>query len=261
MHGTPKRLLSCAMALLVLLSFAIPSMAGDAESCQGWKQYDPRWASQALGGKTMKQVGCLATSVAILAVQAGLKNEEDFDPGVFAADMKKAGGFTPGSDLVWDKIPVAVPGLYAENPWAALRGTKEEKLAALKAYLDTGRHVIVAVKSGTHWVALREVSGGAAVMMDPGGTQTDLFACYAPSGVTRAAILRADIPGTEPAGPAAEPAPAARPAPAERLRGELRGLTESLRQLLELDAVRFVLQFCFELFDQLLVIAMKLVIG
>jgi len=169
-----------------------PIAAAQGTPYHDWKQYDPRWGSVVLSGKTMKQVGCLATSIAMLAVRAGLRSEDGFDPGIFAADMKKAGGFTADDDLIWETLPKAVPGLTAQTPWEPLCGTQAEKTAQLKGYLDRGYQVAVAVKNGRHWVALRSVSGGRAVMMDPGSAATDLFDKYPAAGITRVALLRAE---------------------------------------------------------------------
>jgi len=169
-----------------------------------WKQYDPRWASVVLTSKTMKQVGCLATSIAMLAVQAGLRSQADFDPGVFAAEMRRAGGFNEDDDLIWEAIPKAVPGLTAETPWERLEGSQAEKTAQLGDYLDEGYQVAVAGKHGGHGVARRAGTGGRAVMMNPGGASDDLFARYPAAGVTRVALLRAEKPqGTR--FPAAKP--------------------------------------------------------
>jgi len=175
----------------------LPLAAAKGTPYYEWKQYDPRWASVVLTNKTMKQVGCLATSVAMLAVQAGLRGQEGFDPGVFVVEMKKAGGFNRDDDLVWEAIQKAVPGLTAETPWERLDGTQAEKTAKLKGYLDKGYQVAVAVKHGGHWVALRCVTDGKAVMMDPGSASTDLFEKYSARGVTRIALLRADKPTAE----------------------------------------------------------------
>ena len=195
-----RRLFTLFITILILAGTIPCAAAGDTPYYE-WKQYDSRWASSVLTTKTMKQVGCLATSIAMLAVQAGLRNETNFDPGVFAAEMKKAGGFNEDDDLVWEAISKAVPGLTAETPWARLDGTEAEKMALLKGYLDAGYQVAVAVRNGGHWVALRAVTGGRAVMMDPACAATDLFAKYPAAGVTRAALLRADGPKQSPAKP------------------------------------------------------------
>ena len=182
---------------MLLCTTPFAAAAGDTPYYD-WKQYDPRWASVVLTNKTMKQVGCLATSVAMLAVHSGLRGREGFDPGVFAAEMRKAGGFNEDDDLVWEAIPKAVPGLTVLNPWERLEGTQAEKTARLKGYLDKGYQVAVAVKHGGHWVALCSVEGGKAVMMNPGGESGDLFAKYPAKGVNRVALLCADKPEEKP---------------------------------------------------------------
>ena len=204
MHKNTKRILALTLAIAVTLC-AAPLAAAESTRYYDWKQYDPRWGSVVLANQTIKQVGCLATSVAMLAVRAGLRGESGFDPGVFAADMKKAGGFNADDDLLWEALPKAVPGLTAETPWESLGGTQAEKTARLKGYLDKGYQVAVAVKGGGHWVALRSVSGGRAVMMDPGSAATDLFGAYPAAGVTRVALLRAEAPKKD-ATPPAKPA-------------------------------------------------------
>ncbi|MCL2678628.1 MAG: hypothetical protein FWE85_06215 [Clostridiales bacterium] len=192
MNHNHKRLMGLILLLVMALFMAMNIRAAEAGPpyCD-WKQYDARWAGKVLANKSMKEVGCLATSVAMLAVQAGVKSECDFDPGVFVTEMRKAGGFTADNDLVWEKVPQVIPGFAVETPWAELKGTQGEKAARLGAWLDQGFFVAVAVKNGTHWVALRGVFGGAVAMMDPGCTATDLFGKYAASGVTRAALFRA----------------------------------------------------------------------
>ena len=190
MNHNHKRLMSLMLLLAMALYMAVNIRAADAPYC-GWKQYDARWAGQTLNKKTMREVGCLATSVAMLAVQAGLKSESDFDPGIFAAEMRGVGGFTASDDLIWEKVPLVVPGFTAETPWAELKGTQHEKAAKLRSWQDQGYFVAIAVKNGGHWVALRGVSSGVVTMMDPGGTATCLFERYAAGGVTRAALFRA----------------------------------------------------------------------
>jgi len=201
LRKTTKQILALVLAIALLPCAAPFGLAAGEPRYYEWKQYDPRWASAVLTNKTMKQVGCLATAVAMLAVRGGLRGERGFDPGVFAAEMKKAGGFDADDDLLWEALPKAVPGLTAHSAWESLSGTQAEKTAQLKAWLDQGYQVAVAVRNGGHWVALRAVSGGKAVMMNPGDTTTDLFGTYPAAGVTRAALLRAEKPkpqGTQP---------------------------------------------------------------
>ena len=192
MHAIKKWLLPSVLAVLLLIASA-PVAAADSPYSD-WKQYDPRWADVVLTDNTMGQVGCLATSLAILAVHAGLRDAASFDPGVFVAEMKKAGGFNADNDLVWKALPKAVPGFTVESPGKPLAGTQAEKAAKLGEYLDDGFLAAVAVKDGGHWVALHSVADGRAVMMDPNTIATDLFAEYPAEGVVRVALLRAGTP-------------------------------------------------------------------
>ena len=50
------------------------------------------------------------------------------------------------------------------------------------------------MEGGGHWVALRAVEDGVAVMMDPNTIATDLFDAYPAEGVIRVALLRAGAP-------------------------------------------------------------------
>ena len=194
MRKLRKQILALTLSFTTIL-YVAPIAAAANTRYHDWKQYDPRWGSVVLANQNMKEVGCLVTSIAMLAVRAGLRGENNFDPGVFAAEMKRAGGFSAADDLLWEALPRAVPGLTVQTPWEPLGGTQAEKTAKLKGYLDRGYQVAVAVKNGRHWVALRSVTDGKAVMMDPGSAATDLFGKYPAAGVTRVALLRTE-PGT-----------------------------------------------------------------
>ncbi|MDR0531947.1 MAG: hypothetical protein LBG83_07785 [Oscillospiraceae bacterium] len=162
-----------------------------------WKQTDSQWASKLLYNKTVRESGCLAVATAILAVHAGLKDGASFDPGQFVDSMRSKGGFTNNNDMVWSVVPTVVPGLTitTENAWMALSGSESSKAAQLQSYLQQGYYIAVSVKSGSHWVALRSVSGGVCTMMDPAGASTNLFATYPASGVYRVALFRAQSSG------------------------------------------------------------------
>lgn len=184
--------------LLLFCSFASLMRRADASTTTPyyeWKQYDSQWSGVKLSSKTVQQVGCLAVSVAMLAVQAELKSENSFDPGEFVEKMKALGGFESNNNLIWSVIPEAVPGLDVEAYRVNISGTQAQKAAKIKDYFDKGCYVAIAVRYEGHWVALRHASAGAVTMMDPGSGSTDLFAKYDAAGVTRLAILKAEKPG------------------------------------------------------------------
>jgi len=220
-----RRLLCLFLTLAMALALTAAARAATATPYRDWKQYDGQWGDQVLYSRTTREVGCLATSVAMLAVQAGLKSESCFDPGVFVAELRRIGGFTADNDLIWEKVPLVLPGFVTETPWAQLKGTQGEKADRLASWLEQGYSVAVAVKNEAHWVALRGVSGGAVTMMDPGSAATSLFGKYPAAGVTRAALFRAEKPPAAHGSAEASPEqPAQPPAPPTSGKLDLLGL-------------------------------------
>ncbi|MCL2106403.1 MAG: hypothetical protein FWH26_05000 [Oscillospiraceae bacterium] len=206
-----QKTLSILLTAVVLFA-AAPMMTREAGAAAGtpyynWKQSDPQWKDIVLSSRTVGAVGCLATSIACSVVHAGLRTESNFDPGSFVRAMKAVGGFESNNNLIWEKVPVAVPGFQLVNPRVYISGTQQQKLQKIKSYYDQGYSVIAAVKNEGHWVAVRSVTSSAVTMMDPGSQATDLFGKYPTSGVTRLALF-------QPARPAATTQPAVPPAPA-----------------------------------------------
>ena len=157
--------------------------AGTDTPFYDWKQTDPQWANIYIGNDTIGNIGCYATSTAILVVYSGLRTEKDFDPGTFVGMMKAVGGFS-GNLIYKGKIKNAVPGFQYRSE-VLLGKTKEEKTEAISYYLDKGYYIIAGVKNLGHYVAIREVKDGVVYMMDPAGDREALFDHYAVSGVTK----------------------------------------------------------------------------
>ena len=157
--------------------------AGTDTPFYDWKQTDPQWADIYIGNDTIGNIGCYATSTAILIVYSGLRTEADFDPGTFVGMMKAVGGFS-GNLIYKGKIKNAVPGFQYRSE-VLLGKTKEEKTEAISYYLDKGYYIIAGVKNLGHYVAIREVKDGVVYMMDPAGDREVLFDHYAVSGVTK----------------------------------------------------------------------------
>ncbi len=184
-------------ALLLFSTFAALSRQADAATTTPyfeWKQYDSRWGGNVIRSKTVKEVGCLATAIAMLAVQGGLKSEENYDPGAFVKAMKALGGFEANDNLIWSKIPQAVPGLTVTDARISVCGTRAQKIAKIREYADKGFLIAIAVKNESHWVALRSATATAITIMDPGSTATNLFESYDAAGCTRLALLKAAKP-------------------------------------------------------------------
>ncbi len=150
-----------------------------------WKQYEGPWVNVVLGnsGRTIREIGCLATSIAILIAKSGVPtNVSNFNPGTFVEYLNPRGGFDSGGAFssYYNVSKIAPTFHYVDKD--ILNGqTKQEKFNRLKQLTETpGYYAIVKVKeyTGQHWVALDSVSGTTVNMMDPGSKSTNMFAQY-----------------------------------------------------------------------------------
>ena len=149
-----------------------------------WKQYEGPWINVPMGnsGKTIRQIGCLATSVSILVAKSGVDTViNDFNPGTFVEFLNKNGGFVSGGNFVWGSVSKAAPKFkfVGKVPLAGL--SKEQKLKQIKNIINQkGVYAVAEVKgnTGQHWVAIDSVNGNTVNMMDPGSSSTDMWAQY-----------------------------------------------------------------------------------
>lgn len=161
------------------------SSCGNASSgpFASWKQYEGPWAGVYLGnsGKTIKQIGCLATSVAILIAKSGVETTiPDFNPGTFVEHLSKNGGFVSGGNFVWASASLAAPTFKYQMSYSVSGYSKQQKLNAITELMNNGCYITAEVKgnTGQHWVAIDTISGSSVIMMDPGSTATDMWAQY-----------------------------------------------------------------------------------
>ena len=159
---------------------------------RSWKQYDTRWSSMNLGSSrdTMAESGCLVVSIATLMVHSGCADENGVDPGKLCTYLSNNGGFTSNGELYWAKVNGAVDGFSLANWSVALSGSRYDKVAQIKSYLDSGYYLVVSVGYGAHWVAVNSVDGDGNVnIFDPAYSYTKLFGNYSDAGVTRMAVF------------------------------------------------------------------------
>ena len=153
-------------------------------SYASWKQYEGDWVNVTLGtsGRSISQIGCLATSVAIQIARSGVNvNVSDFNPGTFVEYLNSHGGFASTGDFNWDSASSIAPSFaYQGKVW--LEGmTRAQKLEAIRNLVSQpGVYVVAEVKgnTGQHWVAIDSVDGNTVNMMDPGSTATDMWSEY-----------------------------------------------------------------------------------
>ena len=149
-----------------------------------WKQYEGPWTSVILGnsGKTIKQIGCLVTSVAIQIARSGVKTViSDFNPGTFVEKLNTIGGFASGGNFIWNSTRNVSSSFIFQNKIDVSGLTKTQKLEKIKELTSQKDvYVVAEVKgsTGQHWVAIDSVKGDKVTMMDPGSTSTDLWGEY-----------------------------------------------------------------------------------
>lgn len=149
-----------------------------------WKQYEGAWVNITLGnsGKTIRQIGCLATSISMLIAKSGVPTnvQGDFNPGSFVEAMNRNGGFVSGGNLVWGAVQNVAPQFKYVNKINVHAMSQQQKLSKLQELLSQGYYVVAEVKgdTGQHWVAIDSISNNQIIMMDPGSSSNNMWAKY-----------------------------------------------------------------------------------
>ncbi len=183
MHKPVKKLLSGITAVMLACSCfvtnPVSSYASDPDY-KNWLQTDSRWGSNTIGSgnATIAGVGCLATSIAILAVHCGAVTSDSFNPGNFVKTMNDLGGFDYYGNLAnWNIVEKAIPNLEVAGKYTVPSGTTEsEYIEKLEELQNEGYYSICYV--GNHWVFAEYTDGNTVYMCDPGSDSTDMFSRY-----------------------------------------------------------------------------------
>ena len=161
-----------------------------------WKQYQGSWINVQVGnsGRTIKDIGCLVTSVSMQIARSGVQtNISNFNPGTFVEYLNSHGGFASGGNFVWSAATSAAPSFKFVGK-ASLSGlSKDQKLNKIKEVVNQSEvYAVAEVKgnTGQHWVAIDRVEGNKVYMMDPGSTATDMWAQYPWSNTSEIAYYR-----------------------------------------------------------------------
>ena len=150
-----------------------------------WKQYSGDWANVTVGnsGKTIKQIGCLVTSISIQVAKSGAKtNVTNFNPGTFVQYLNSKGAFDKnGALLSYDSVSSVAPSFRYQG-YVDVKGmNKQEKLNTIKGIVNQqGVYAVAEVKgnTGQHWVAIDSINGDIINMMDPGSSATNMWKEY-----------------------------------------------------------------------------------
>ena len=149
-----------------------------------WKQKGESWSGVQMGtsGKTIGDIGCLATSVAMLIAKSGVStNIPNFNPGTFVEFLNKNGGFDSSGNFQWYAATKAAPEFRYMGQLDVHLMSDADKLARIRELANTkGIYVVAEVKgrTGQHWVAIDSVTGNNINMMDPGSKATNMWNEY-----------------------------------------------------------------------------------
>lgn len=166
-------------------SSAIYGVYGSSGEISTWKQRGREWSNIRIGNtsKTIGDVGCLVTSIAILIKKSRVSTNgiHPFNPGTFVTALNNVHGFN-GANLQYGSISKVVPGFIYQDRVMLSSKTKSEKLSLIKKYQESGYYLAVEVAGATetsqHWVAIDNVVGDKIFMLDPGSDSTDMWKQY-----------------------------------------------------------------------------------
>lgn len=158
----------------IVLSGGFTIFDGEAGEASTWKQADPRWSNVYIGPVNMGGYGCLVTSISIQFARTGTVNLPDFNPGIFANELTKRGGFDNVGNLQWLPLKNTLTDLSngkfeAVNLDYALYGTKQNKIDTLQQFINSGYLLVVGVNWEGHWVAVNKIENNEVYIFDPAG--------------------------------------------------------------------------------------------
>lgn len=149
-----------------------------------WRQKGALWSNIKIGNtsKSIGNIGCLATSIAILIEKSGVPIPfQPFNPGTFVEAMNKNGGFDKDGNLYYGPISKVVPNFEYVGSAELLGKTEQEKFRIINEYYSKGYYIAVEVKGnsgGQHWIAINDINGNTINMVDPGSNNTNLWLTY-----------------------------------------------------------------------------------
>lgn len=153
-----------------------------------WKQYDPQWANVKLGPSTVGKIGCAMTSVAIQIMRSGVSTTlgASFNPGTFAIELAKVGGFDSRGNINWASATRIAPSFH----WTGTRVYGSVSPSTIDSLVKQGNYVILNVKNGRHWVAVDRVEGNKVYMFDPGSGGTEVGQTYGLNSIVGYTLYR-----------------------------------------------------------------------
>ena len=141
-----------------------------------WKQYDELWKNTPIGNSTVGKIGCAMTAVAMQIMRSGVATTlgANFNPGTFALELAKLGGFDSKGNINWSVVSKIAPGFQ----WTGDREYGNISPSNINSLVNQGYYVILNVKNGRHWVAVDRVEGDKIYMFDSGSGGTEVGQTY-----------------------------------------------------------------------------------
>lgn len=180
----------------IVLSGGFTIFDGEAGEASTWKQADPRWSNVYIGPVNMGGYGCLVTSISIQFARTGTVNLPDFNPGIFANELSKRGGFDNVGNLQWLPLKNTLNDLSngkfeAVDLDYTLYGTKQDKIDTLQQFINSGYLLVVGVNGQGHWIAVNKIENNEVYIFDPAGANYQTITeGYSWEGVTKVQTYR-----------------------------------------------------------------------
>lgn len=161
-----------------------------------WRQKGAPWSNIQIGssGKSIGNIGCLVTSIAILIEKSGVEtgNIVPFNPGTFVEALNKNGGFDRDGNLQYSPINTVVPKFEYVGRVELTGKNQTQKLKLINEYQSKGYYLAVEVKgdTGQHWVAVMSINGSNINIVDPGSDATVMWNAYSWSNTSQFVYFR-----------------------------------------------------------------------
>jgi hypothetical protein len=147
-----------------------------AEPQKTYAQCDPRWRNRTIKSETLCEVGCTLFALRSAAEKSG----QVYGPEEFLDLLKRHNVFDRNDNVIWGRIPQALP-LEANRFGGAISEHDVDRHLAL------GRQVLLQVDNH-HWVAAAEVKDGEILVDDSkDGQRVALYERY--RGITGFATI------------------------------------------------------------------------
>ena len=168
-------ILILSMFLTMAITGTVQSSALNSDDYRAWTHKDSRWSSTAMGNSTVGNGGAPTTAITKLAIQAGLRDAQEFDIGSMATLLTENDGYS-GSSIIWNAPTNASLNLFSSKEvfYSNSTGTSASgKYSDIIAKVQQGWHLVIKVKTssgGTNYVAVDEkltlASGSTVYIMD-----------------------------------------------------------------------------------------------